>query len=486
MIFLQKIKTIISSTSIQYVSISYLSYTLTFVNSLLLANFLSVFFFGIYQFILLVSQYLSYSNLGISYSLGVVLAAKKNNPSLSSVVWHTAFRINLYCAIIIIISNIILITAFPNMMYKYNYVNHSLGIILIALISNANTLFSNLYRTYSCFFKINLQQFIPPASLLILIIVKQENTSIDDIIKVSIIGNLFPMIIYFYRAPLKLSLFSKIKKSIVYTLIRRGTTLLLHNLSFSFIIIASATIVSMFFAVEIFAQYRFAQSISSIAIMAISSFVFMFYSKILNRLTYKSNFEAESFIMTMNEVYVKAMDFVSFLLLIVCPIIQFGFEKYSPMLNVFKLLIVAKIITNQVSVYSMFMTARKKESYLAKYGFIAIGLVVILGLIVAWAGLQHEYVALSVVIASIYYSLRVLYKSTDMLNVISFQQFVLHIFNYRLIVPILSICVSAVMNEHLFTPILCVIMFFFLNYPSVKTLYIAGKKMIFDKSILEF
>ncbi len=483
---LHKVKAIITSTSIQYVSISYLSYILVFVNSLLLANFLSVFFFGIYQFILLVSQYLSYSNLGISYSLGVVLAAKKNNFSLSSLVWNTVFRINLYCAIIVLITNIILVATFPNMMHKYNYVNHSLGIILIALISNVNTLFSNLYRTYSRFFKINFQQFIPPASLLTLIIVKQENTLIDDVIKVSVIGNFIPLIVYFYDAPLKLRLFSRSKVSIIYTLIRRGITLLLHNLSFSFIIIASATIVSMFFAVEIFAQYRFAQSISSIAIMAISSFVFMFYSKILNRLTYKSNIEAENFIETMNGMYVKAMDFVSFLLLIVCPLIYFYFDKYSPMLDVFKLLIVAKILTNQVSIYSMYMTARKKESYLAKYGFFAIGLVVILGLIVVWIELRYEYVALSVVIASIYYCLRVLYKSTSMLNTMSFKQAVLQIFNYRLVVPILLICASAVMNEHLYTPILCVIMFFCLNYPSVKTLYIAGKKMVFDKSILEF
>ncbi len=71
---------LVVAPSSTYVIIRYVTYAMQFANAILLARYLNEFYFGVYSFIMLVMQYMSYSNLGINESLNTEYAARKTMP----------------------------------------------------------------------------------------------------------------------------------------------------------------------------------------------------------------------------------------------------------------------------------------------------------------------------------------------------------------------------------------------------------------------
>ena len=96
-----KIFQLIFAPSSVYVIIRYVTYAMQFVNAVLLARYLDVFYFGIYSFIMLAMQYMSYSNLGINESLNTEYAAHKNDMSRLNDIWNNAWSINILLNIVI-------------------------------------------------------------------------------------------------------------------------------------------------------------------------------------------------------------------------------------------------------------------------------------------------------------------------------------------------------------------------------------------------
>jgi O-antigen/teichoic acid export membrane protein len=473
----------LKSDTIQFVVIRYISYGLIFLNSILLARYLGSFYFGIYGFIMLFLQYLLYSNFGINHSLNTILAIKKSKKQLSQIIWSTSFSLNIFISIILFLANILVVKIFPDILGKYNYVYFSVSIISIGILSNTNNLFLGLYRIYSKLLKINFQLFFPQFLVLILLLIYKERLKIEYILSAMLFANLISLILFMIRPPLKVAF--TFNKTIAVVLLKRGISLLLYNLSYNFIITASATIVSIFYLVSTFGQYKFAQSVSSATLMATGAFAFIFYPKMLNRFSIKNNKEVLVFISNMNEVYIGALNLLSFLALLIAPLIQVILPEYKEMLNVYKILVLAQILSNLSNIYQTYLVAHNMEKYLNIYGFLAIAVVVITGLLFSLFHLTFEYVALSVVFGSAIYSYLSIKKSMFLLKQ-NFWERILSMLSYKISIPLLFVIFSIIIDENMITLVFAFLLYMLLNTSGLKSIIQGFRTIINDKTIIDF
>jgi O-antigen/teichoic acid export membrane protein len=474
---------IIRSSTIQFVIIRYISYGLIFINSILLAKYLGSFYFGIYGFIMLFFQYLTYTNFGINHSLNTILAIKKNKGLLSQTIWSTSLSLNLLISIVIIVINYLLIRIFPDLFNKYSYISYSALIIAVGILANTNNLFSGLYRIYSSLSKINFQLFFPQFIVFVLVLVTKEKMKIEYILYSMLVVYVLAVILFMIKPPLKITL--SFNRTIAKVLLKRGINLLLYNLSSNFIITASATIVSIFYIVATFGQYKFAQSVSSATLMAAGAFGFVFYPKMLNRFSIKNNADILVFISNMNGIYIGALNLLSFLALLICPLIHLVLSEYTVMLGVYKFLVLAQIFANLSIIYQTYLVAQNMEKYLNIYGFLAIGIVVIISLLFSVLHFTFEYIALSVVFGSAFYSYMSIKKSMDLLEQ-DFKKLIPGILNYKLIIPILFMLVSIIINDNIITPFFALGIYLILNNNGITKIIQGFKTLINDKSIIEF
>ncbi len=479
--YLRFFKNVLNSSTIQFVAVRYISYGLTFLNSLLLANYLGDYVFGLYGFVLLFLQYFAFSNFGINHSLNTILAVKKGNKRLSEDIWGTSLLISILISILFLAINFILLSIFPNILSKYEYARYGTLVVFLGLVINFNNLFLAINRIYSRFQIINFQLLSPQIGILILLL-WGGNITIETIVLVMLSANILSLILFVYKSPLKIRL--KFSKILMLNLISRGVSLILYNMSYSFIIISSATIVSIFYKVNVFGQYKFAQTISSAIFMAAGAFSFVFFPKIINRMVTKKKDEVVVFIREMREVYIGALNLLSFIFLLFIPAIDRYFPEYSDMLNVFKLLLLAQVLSNQSNVYKTYLIAKKKEKYLTYYGFSAIAIVVLLGISFCSFGLPYEYVALSVVVGVGYYSFMSIRKTLLLLgeNVIKNLKDILA---YKLLIPLLIVVISVLLEENIILPIIALFVHLLLNIKEIGIILKGFVRIVNDNKIVE-
>lgn len=470
------------SSTLQFVFIRYLSYAVIFLNSLLLAKYHGIYMFGIYGFVLMFLQYFSYANLGVNHSLNTILALKKSKSELSTAIWENSLLISVLFSTAIIIVNFALLYFFPNILSKFEYAKYGIAIVFLGVVSNFNNLFLALYRIHSKFLKINFQLLAPQVVILFVLLFNSQ-VSIELIVRCMLITNLISLILFIYKSPLKLKL--NYHKKIISNLLNRGISLLLYNMSYNFIMIASATLVSIFYIVSDFGQYKFAQTISSAIFMAAGAFSFVFYPKMLNRISTKNKEEVLIFIKEMKDIYIGALNFLSFTFLLIVPVILMLFPEYTGMLNVFKLLLIAQVFSNQSNVYKTYLISKREEKYLTYYGFLSIIIVVITGLMFSIYKLPFEFVALSVVLGSGFYSYMSIRKSLLFIGK-SDGGFIKEILSYKLLIPLFIVLASILWNDNFVLPILSFLVYVILNISESKLIFKGFVRIVNDKRIIEF
>jgi hypothetical protein len=131
-----------------YLLNKYISYALLFFRGLILAKFLGPYYFGIWGFISLTLQYLSYTSLGINYAVTVKLSIdEKRNTLDGSYVSNAIISTILFSALFIIVAITIKVTdidLFP----KYDFLNYLVVVSLITIFANLQQVLINILRVY--------------------------------------------------------------------------------------------------------------------------------------------------------------------------------------------------------------------------------------------------------------------------------------------------------------------------------------------------
>lgn len=479
------IQSFLSSSSVLYVLIRYCTYFIQFVNSFLLAKYLGAYNFGIYGFVLLILQYISYLNFGISDALNTEYSLNANNKSLSNTIWYASWSINLIILLFILFIGFGIIHNYPDIFLKYNFSSYGYIVIILGVVENINKLYSIFYRLHGKLFKLNIQQLLPNLLVFVGVIFMKTDYNVEYVIYTMLISNFISFIVYNINLPENpcfcFNLY--ISKKILI----RGINLLIYGLSFNFITIIANTLISKFYDVSNLGIYSYANTLCNAVIMAGGAFLFVFYPKILNKLGKYSINDICVFLNRIKNTYIICSDLLVVISILFIPIIPYFMPEYEAIIGIFCILMVAKMITNSIAGYSTLLVAKSKENKLTFYGFISVLIVLFGGYWFCRINLSINYIALWVFISSFIYAFLVIrYGCIILRNKISIKFIVFEILGLNRLYIILTVLIYSFIYNHLFVLYIGGIMYIILNYRRIKKSIQSSCEIIINKKVLDF
>ena len=480
-----KIFQLIFAPSSVYVIIRYVTYAMQFVNAVLLARYLDVFYFGIYSFIMLAMQYMSYSNLGINESLNTEYAAHKNDMSRLNDIWNNAWSINILLNIVIALACCAVFGVTDDLFRAYQFNDYKYLLLATCIAINLSKVYITYYKLHGRLIKLNIQQILPNLAIFVLLMVYREDLTIFGIVLALFVSNTAALLVFRIGVPV-IPEFSLCKDWIT-VLIRRGVTLLLYNLSFYFLTLLASSIVSIYYSVETFGCYSFANTLVNGVVMSGGAFLFIFYPKILKRLR-TENAESIEVIRKIREVYVVFMDLISLLSILCILAVSAIVAQYGPQLvMIYAILMLGRIVNNASTGYAALLIARGKEHRLVIYGFLSVLAVAGCGVCVRELNLPVEAVALSVVIASFIYTYLVVGFAWNVLGIpVSSRLILSEIFGMNKWLVCAIILLNAFVLHSYMVLIGCMLAYCMVNMKNIRRAIGIGFAVLSNKNALSF
>jgi O-antigen/teichoic acid export membrane protein len=479
------ISSIIQSQIAQYIGIKYLTFGLQFVNSILIAKNLGVYYFGIYSFLLLVNQYLIYTGMGPSYSLNAILATRKNELEFSKILWNNSILLSLILIGSAFFSGVVISSYFPKIFSKYHFTEYAFFILLIFALTGFNNLFVNLYRTYGLLQKINFYQLIIPLVQFIVLFLAKEKELLYYLLAGTIVANAVSLLLFIYKSPLSNRL--SFKRRIFSELLTRGFHLLLYNVSFYLILLSSRTIVSIYYTAEELGYYTLAVNLSNAIFMIVGAFAFAVYPKLLNKFHNYSITETKSLLSEIRSLYITSCYILTYLGFFAIPFLELFLPQYKQMIPALKILLLTQLILNNNFGYSILLVAKKKEKYMTMFALTGMILIIVISLIFASLNFSFILSALAVFVGFLYYCIKITVSAfkeiglkTDIKNILT------ELFPMYYIIPILILIISILLSDNYYTPALSFFIFALLNAQRLLQVWSRGYSIIKNKESLKF
>lgn len=476
---------IFKSQIAHYVGIRYFAYGLQFINSILVAKYLGVYYFGIYCFLFLVIQYVNYAGMAPTYSLNAILSTKKAKIQLPKLILGNSLLMSAIITTMISMFCLLVVNIFPLIFIKYLFNEYVYYVIGIFVLASFNSLFINLYRSYGQLKKININQLIVPLTQTVVLLCATEKELLTLLLIGTVLSNLLSLIIFLIQSPLKINFcFQRI---IFRALLKRGFNLLIFNVSFYLILLSSRTIVSIYYRAEELGFYTLAVNLSNAVFMLIGSFSFVLFPKLLFKFSNFDKVESKHLLNEIRSIYVTGCYLLTFAGFFLIPLLIYILPHYKDSLIAFKILLLTQLILNNNFGYSIVLIANKKESLMATNALITMVIVICISVLLIWLNLMFYTLAMAVAIGFLFYCLRITYQALviiesrgKMVNVLK------ELFPTYFFIPFLILITGIVLNDNYYTPIISMIFFLILNWENVINAIIKTKLIISDKSILNF
>ena len=356
------LKKIISNGKVVFILSKYATYAIYFIISLVIANKLGLFYFGIYGFLKLIIQYFTYSNLGVNYSSLVIMSEDankditKNSSILTSSIIITFFSLTFFYLIFVAICNLYDIEFYN----RFNIGQYVFYIFFIVLIKQINQLYINIYRVYDRLKIINWAYIIPCIGEFIILFTGNGKRLLDNIMWAMVFSNGIVFIIFLVDA--KFSISNNIDIKATKKLVRRGIMLLLYNISFYFIVLVAKSYISSEFQIEDFAQYSFSYNISDAVMLLNSSVSFFIYPNLINKLSSSNSTDNSLLLMReMQQYYMIAASLVIIIALIASHFLQLIVPDYVRSEYILQILLLSQLLVANSFIMTTFLVQQKKE-----------------------------------------------------------------------------------------------------------------------------
>ena len=476
------IKKILSSNIIHFVVTRYLGYGIQFLNTLLLAKYLGAYYLGVYGFLTLFLQYLSYGNFGVHYALNFYLSTKKSKELTGLIYSNTIILSGLFS--LLIFGAFFFMKFFDIQIFsKYSFDTFYIFIGLIAILQFTNQLFINIYRTYGILWQINFYQLIIPILQIAGFIFFQEEQLLIFIISMTLIGNLIASIVFLIGNPLKFRF--KVSSKVIQSIFSKGVNLLIYNISFYLIMLSGRTLVGIFYSVEDMGQYSFGNNLSNAVIMVMGSLSFLFFSKMINKLTsLNSNHDIIQFIEKSRKLYMNLTLIISMLFFIMVPFLVSLLPQYGEAFKIFKILLIAQIIISNSFGYTTLLIAKKKEFSLTEAAIITTVINLLLGGGVLLFDLSIEYIAFATFLSAIYYNIKSVIEGNRITEQFrNIRDLLSYIFPIDLFI-ILLLMVFSILFDNVLISVFGLLIYTYWNFQELKKISKYGFEKILNKNSL--
>jgi len=139
----------------------YFLLAIQFAQGIIVAKVLGPYYFGIWGFINLILQYLSYSSLGIQYAVNIELSTHpKDEKKRIEKIIGSSILINILISVLVIAVVFIYKIALSNIHSNYRVEDYLILLSFITVTVNFNQTFMNIYRSYGYLGRIGFTEFI--------------------------------------------------------------------------------------------------------------------------------------------------------------------------------------------------------------------------------------------------------------------------------------------------------------------------------------
>ena len=454
---------ILKNKVLLYIGSRYLIYGIQFVNSLFIAVALGPTYFAIWGFINLVLQYIAQFNLGIPYSLNVMLSINKNDSKKVKALLSSSFILYAILSIILIVFFFILNNSEIKLGEKYFFTEYWKIVIAIAILTHFNTLFTNYFRIENKLKEIIFFQSITPIAMLIAIFCAKEEILLRLLLWLMLIGQFISLLIYIMNTSWS---FIKPQKEYIYALMQKGFYLFTYNACFYLIMLSTRTIVSSAYTVKEFGFFTFSFMLANTIMLLFDSFSFLIYPKTINRLNKANKDEMIHILHVIRTVYITSVHLVMYIFLSVFPFFIKLFPQYSSTFKSFALISMTVILYTNCFAYSSLLTARGKERTLCILAFIALLINVIMALFIVYVWqLKYEYTTLATLFAYIVYSILLSKYSYALITIqAKTQQLLKENFPIRLFLPFIMTLFIIITELPLYSYIFLLLFFIVVNH----------------------
>jgi O-antigen/teichoic acid export membrane protein len=482
------LRQLFKSSIFQFIIVKYLGYGIQFLNALLIARYLGLFYFGIYGFTNLALQYLSYTNIGVQYSFNVLISTDNTiNKIKTENYLSNSIMISLLIGFsILIILIIIRYFGLLDFLDKYLFTKYYILVMVTAIVQFLINIYISFFRIRNKFQLINLSTILPGVLMLICLAFFKEEDLFWALLITLLTSQLLILGLFIYSSNIRIKF--TLDKSVCKTLISRGVFLLAYNLSFYLIILVARTVVSYFYKVEEFALFNFANSLSIAITMLIGSFGFLIFPKMLNKFSTMDGPDRIAFMQKTRTIYLFGTFFIIFSSIAFLPLIFLFLPDYKSALNCIIALLISQLLLENSFGYSTLLIQEGREKTLTIYGYIAVVIVFIVGIInKKLLNLDFDYISIAVICGVMVYSHLVISLGNTITKQFSrTSSLLLYIYNYKYFIPLFSFVVLFFLSRFYFLNIFIVLLVFLvLNIKELKTVLTQIKEILLNKSILQ-
>ncbi len=480
----KKIKAIASNKVLLYLTSRYATYFIQFLTSIFLAVKFGPYYFGIWGFVLLLINYISYINFGISNSVNILMVQNKTNDNhVKSIVANSIILNGLLSTLIIIFAlyySVFGIKAFE----KYEIGNYFYIICIIGIVFHFNSLFGTIYRVKNRLFELAFFQSIVPVLLFLSLFFATGKALLQLLLSMYLVAEVAALIIFIVNK--KIPWGGKPSFKWCLQVIYKGFHLFIYNMCIFLIIISIRTIISIFYSVEDFGYFTFSFTLANSILLFLQALSIIIFPKIIDKLSSHNKEYIKNILYVLNVNYVTLSYGLMFMALIAFPIFINLIPKYHDTLYELNLIAITVLLYINSFGYGLYLMAQNQEKKLSIISSFSLGLNISLGLIIVLLfKATYEYVIIATLISYFIYSYliaRLVRRKLDEKTIPIYV--ILDFFPLRLLIPyILAVIIIILRLEYLiFIPLLT---FIILNKVEFKQITTTIKTVFSRPSIID-
>lgn len=392
----------LSKNSVLLFTVSrYVGYGLQFVRGILVAKLLGPYLFGIWGFLTLAQQYLSYTGLGLQYAVNVELATGSITDSAEQKeIIGVALTSTTLIACLLGLLGVGIGTLDFTLFDKYSFSQYAPILGVIAGLFHLQQLLTNIYRVYGKLTKIMIGELLSAAVLLLVVLVVRGEALIWVQLGAVALTLLAGIAIFMTNPPF--GIYFSLDIRCLKRLLSIGIPLLIYNMSFYLIAVAGRTVISVFYDVETMGYYSLANSITTATLLGLNAVAWVVFPDILS--STRKGLPDETVIRMVkrvNDLYGTSVFLVVFGMILVLPLLFSWLPQYQLTEGVLGVLLLSQAILSISFGYSCVAIARKKQLAVAGVSLIALVVVIGLGLVAAILKFDFVWIAVAVFLGTV-------------------------------------------------------------------------------------
>jgi O-antigen/teichoic acid export membrane protein len=384
---------------ITFTVLRYFVFGLQTIRGFVLAYYLGPYFLGIYGYLMLYQQYLSYSNLGFNYSVNSELAIIKEDIGEQKKIINSAFTgvflIAVIIGIIAVIGYFLKIALFPvDKSYQYIIVLAPLSMLI-----NFQQIFVNIFRIQKKLTPIIIGEFLLSIGLLTTIFFFKDVQLINAIFYIWVF--LLLVIIFIYRYIYNSKIFydtSRIK-----LLLKSGLPLLIYAFSYYLMNLLVRSLIGAFYPVEIMGYFSFANNITTAIMLGLDTITWLIFPSIIAKLSDISlgTEDLKKYLVSFTNKLIILVLLITTFSILALPILFLVLPKYKPIESSLIILLINQIIFNSGFAFISLCIARKMQIKIAIISLLSVLIGGSFGLTFSHYNLSFIWLVVSNVIASL-------------------------------------------------------------------------------------